>query len=192
VPEGAVVGLPQAGGTQRPNLANHSPFELAHGTFDDDGIHRVARQLNTVLTAPVDGDCVTYFLKGQVLVTTTVLLIELDAAHLDSGLLASFVELLLQVRIASLRTAPVLIEFCSVCIRYQQLDWKRLVFTSGKLTPLVAFTAGAATHQQLAGPRAARDGGGVPHGAGGAPPCAVASGCRPPVQVLAPVDCLVL
>jgi hypothetical protein len=27
---------------------------------------RVARQLNTVLTAPVDGDCVTYFLKGQV------------------------------------------------------------------------------------------------------------------------------
>jgi len=56
----------------------------------------VARQLNTVLTAAVDGDGVTYFLKGQVLVTTTVLLIELDAAQLDSGLLAPFVELLLQ------------------------------------------------------------------------------------------------
>lgn len=65
----------------------------------------MARQLNTVLTAPVDGDGVTYFLKGQVLVTTTVLLIELDAAQLDSGLLASFVELLLQVWIASPRTA---------------------------------------------------------------------------------------
>lgn len=46
--------------------SGHPPSSLSAAGGGVWWFGRVARQLNTVLTAPVDGDCVTYFLKGQV------------------------------------------------------------------------------------------------------------------------------
>eukprot|EP00854_Cymbomonas_tetramitiformis_P013048 gene13048-15415_t len=108
-------------------------------------LNRVAQKLNHVLTAPVDGANITYSLKGQVLVTTTVLLIELDAVKLDPGLLESFVDLLYSV-VQNINSSGDRELRGLACESLRELEWAYPCLLSAGLGNLFKLAQGERTH----------------------------------------------